>query len=50
LNPTNKPATKLATKGTLDTKAIIPKGAITPKTFEMLELIASKFKSRLPVY
>jgi len=46
----NKPATKLATKGTLDSRAPIPNGAIMPKTFDMFEVIASKFKSRLPVY
>lgn len=41
---------KLATKGTLDTRATSPKGAIMPKKFDMFEVIASKFKSRLPVY
>ena len=46
----NKPAMKLAAKGTLDARATIPKGAIMPRTFDMFAVIASKFKSRLPVY
>jgi len=50
LYPMNKPAMKLAAKGTLDARATIPKGAIMPRTFDMFAVIASKFKSRLPVY
>ncbi len=46
----NNPATKLATKGTLDTSAVSPKGAITPKTLDMFVVMASKFMSRVPVY
>ena len=46
----NKPATKLATKGTLDTRAMIPKGAIMPSIFVMFALMDSKFTLRLPVY
>ena len=41
---------KLPTKGTLDSRAISPRGAIAPMTFDMFATIASKFKSRLPVY
>lgn len=46
----NNPATKLATKGTLDTSAVSPKGAMMPKTLDMFVVMASKFMSRVPVY
>ncbi len=46
----NRPATKLATKGTLDTRATIPKGVIMPRTFDMFADIESKFTLRFPVY
>ena len=41
----NKPTTKLATKGVLDTKATIPNGAIIPRMFDMFVVIASILKS-----
>ena len=43
-------ATKLATKGTLETRAVSPRGAMIPRTLDMFVVIASKFISRLPVY
>jgi len=48
--PMNKPAMKLAMKGTLDARATIPKGAKIPRTFDMFAVIASIFMSRFPVY
>jgi len=46
----NKPATKLAAKGTLDTSAVSPSGAMMPMTLDMLVVTASKFMSKVPVY
>ena len=46
----NRPATKLAAKGTLDISAVSPKGAMVPKTLDMFVSMASKFTSRVPVY
>ena len=45
----NKPATKLAAKGTLVIAAIIPRGASIPMNSVTLADIASTFKSRFPV-
>ena len=41
---------KLATKGTLDTRAMIPRVARTPKKFTMLAFIVSKFTLTVPAY
>jgi len=41
---------KLATKGTLDAKVIIPKGVIMPTTVERFAINAFKSKLRLPEY
>lgn len=46
----NNPATKLATKGTLDTSAVSPKGAMMPMTLDMFVVMASKFTLRAPAY
>ena len=46
----NKPATKLATKGTLVTIATIPKGATMFSTFDMFVIIDSMLISIVPVY
>ena len=46
----NKPAMKLAAKGTLDSRATIPKGAIMLRMFDMFAVIASKLMLKFPVY
>ena len=46
----NRPATKLDTKGTLDTRATIPNGVIMPRMFDIFAVIESMFTLRLPVY
>jgi len=46
----NKPTMKLATKGTLDTRAVSPNGAMMPMTLDMFVVMASKFTSKVPVY
>lgn len=45
----NRPATKLAAKGTLVIAAITPNGASTPTKLETLAVIASTFTSKFPV-
>ena len=45
----NKPATKLAAKGTLVIAAMIPRGASIPTTSVTLAFIASRFRFRFPV-
>ena len=46
----NRPATKLATKGTLDKRAVSPKGASIPAIFEMFVAMVSKFRFIVPEY
>ena len=46
----NKPATKLATKGTLDRRAVSPKGASIPAMFEMFVVMVSRFRFIIPEY
>ena len=46
----NSPATKLATKGTLDNRAVSPSGPMMPNTLDMFVVMASKFMSSVPVY
>lgn len=41
---------KLATNGTLDTRAIIPMVVRTLKKLAMLAFIESKFRLKIPVY
>lgn len=45
----NRPATKLAAKGTLVIAAMIPRGASTPMNSVTPADIASMFRSRFPV-
>ena len=46
----NKPAMKLATKGTLETKAMIPRGASRLTKLVMLAVIESKLICTVPAY
>ena len=46
----NRPATKLATKGTLDKRAVNPKGERIPAMFEMFVTMVSKFRFIVPEY
>lgn len=46
----NMPAMKLPTKGTLDTRAIIPRAVRTSKKPAKLALIASKSMFKVPEY
>ena len=46
----NKPVMKLATKGTLDTRAIIPNGARIPTNSVILVVIESKLILTVPAY
>ena len=46
----NRPATKLATKGMLDIRAMIPNGASSPIMLDMVAVIDSILISRVPVY
>ena len=50
MNPINKPVMKLATKGTLDTRAIIPNGARRPTNSVILVVIESKLILTVPAY
>lgn len=50
MNPINKPVMKLATKGTLDTRVIIPNGARRPIKSVTLVIIESKLILTVPIY
>lgn len=50
MNPINKPVMKLATKGTLDTRVIIPNGARRPIKSVALVIIESKLILTVPIY